>query len=276
MAEHRDRLDWIPLFDEVASEYDQIVPFFSAFARELIDWIAPSAPIDVLDLATGRGAILSAFIGRGERESTYIGVDLSAQMLRNTERDFARRGFANVRFAPMNAEQLDFDDESFDLVTCGFALHLFDDPNHALSEVFRVLRPGGIFAFSTPGPSSGGGAEFYDALIREVAARIPPSTRDQSRLRAIPMLTDAGFVDIETTEVEIHLPVETPESFWNGELSHGRRRFFEQLSALDLAELRTRLFEFLERAQANGGIVLDRGSVFRRARKPGGEVPPRR
>lgn len=264
-----DHKGWISVFDQVAADYDQIVPFFSAFARRFVEWIDPVQRIDVLDIATGRGAIIAALLERGGGDrDTYTGIDLSQEMLRHTAKDFADRDPTKVRFQMMDAQHLAFDDETFDLVTCGFALHLFNDPASAINEVFRTLRPRGWFAFSTPGPAVG----FFDSLTREFARRLPETARDQSRLRAIPMLTDAGFVGIETTEVEIHLPVGTPEEFWNGEMAHGRRRFFEQLSAPDLAELRARLFTFLNAEQAGDGIMLDRGASFWKAQKPGGRV----
>lgn len=224
--------DWISLFDDVAPDYDQIVPFFSAFADQFAEWVLVDTGSDVLDIAMGRGAIISALIQRTTGDCRLVGIDLSDQMLSHTTNDFERRGFTNARFLKMNAEELEFADESFDLITSGFAVHLFDDPARAFAEAFRVLRPGGHLAFSTPGSSTGRCADFYDALTREFSNRIAPTSRDQPRLRAVPMLTDAGFIDIETTEVEIHLPVESAEAFWDGEMSHGRRRFSSSYPSL--------------------------------------------
>jgi ubiquinone/menaquinone biosynthesis C-methylase UbiE len=268
--------NWIPLFDEVAPDYDQIVPFFSAFADQFAAWVQAVAGTDVLDIATGRGAIISALTKLTGKDCRFVGIDLSAQMLSHTTDDFARRGLATVRFEQMDAERLTFADESFDLVTSGFAIHLLNDPANAIAEAFRTLRPGGHFAFSTPGRSSGRCADFYDALSREFSERIASESRDQSRLRSVPMLTDAGFIDLEAIEVEIHVPVDTPDAFWNGEMSHGRRRFFEQLADSDLAEFRDRLFAFLEKEQAGDGIMLDRGAIFHKARKPSGRDESRR
>jgi ubiquinone/menaquinone biosynthesis C-methylase UbiE len=268
--------DWIPLFDEVASKYDQIVPFFSAFADRFAAWVQTDSGRDVLDIATGRGAIISALARLTGKDCQFIGIDLSKEMLRHTSDDFVRRGLTNVRFEQMDAENLAFPDESFDLITSGFAVHLLNDPAKAFEETFRTLRPGGHFTFSTPGPATGRCADFYDALTREFSGRIAATSRDQVRLRAVPMLTEAGFVDVETIEVEIHIPVDSPEAFWEGEMSHGRRRFFEQLAEPDLIEFRDRLFAFLEGEQTGGGIVLDRGAIFRKARKPGGRDESRR
>ena len=64
----------------------------------------------------------------------------------------------------MDAAALDFPDEAFDLVVVGFAMHILPDPVAAVAEIRRILRPGGEFAFTTPGRSDGSSDPWPDPL----------------------------------------------------------------------------------------------------------------
>ncbi len=93
----------------------------------------------VLDLACGAGrgtAILAS------RAATVDGVDLSDVMLTAAR---AENGLPNVRFHQAAAEALPFDEATFDEAFCNLGLMLFPEPTAALTEVRRVLKPGGRF-----------------------------------------------------------------------------------------------------------------------------------
>lgn len=106
---------------------------------------------DVAAMAPGRGAVLDVGTGPGvllvelaRRRSDLMltGVDLSADMVALAERNLAAvADRASARVADVAA--LPFADESFDLVVSSFSLHHWEEPEAAVSELARVLRPGG-------------------------------------------------------------------------------------------------------------------------------------
>ena len=96
----------------------------------------------VLDIATGGGHTALAF-ARHARE--VVASDLTPDMLRAAEGFIRAQGAANVSFELADAEELPFDDTSFDLVTTRIAPHHFPNPAAYVREVARVLRPGGRF-----------------------------------------------------------------------------------------------------------------------------------
>lgn len=71
------------------------------------------------------------------------GIDLSSAILNEAERIVNAEGLANVELRKMDAEHLEFPDQSFDVVTCAFSLFLFPDIEAALRDMYRVCKRGG-------------------------------------------------------------------------------------------------------------------------------------
>ncbi len=107
----------------------------------LIEIVAPRADWLALDVATGGG---HAALKLAPHLARVIAVDLTPEMLQ-AARDFIRgQGVDNVEFRPADAEDLPFEAETFDLVTCRIAAHHFPDCARFVTESARVLKPGGL------------------------------------------------------------------------------------------------------------------------------------
>jgi len=102
------------------------------------------AAATVLDLACGSG-IYTRSIARRVAAGTVVGLDLSFPMLRDARRRVVEAGLNNVVLIHGTALRLPFPPDRFDLLNCCGALHLFPDVPRVLSEVHRVLKPGGRF-----------------------------------------------------------------------------------------------------------------------------------
>ncbi len=103
-------------------------------ARPQPDWVA-------LDVATGGGHTALAFAPHVTR---VVATDLTLRMLEKAEAHVTSQGVTNVVFRPADAEDLPFEDETFDLVTCRIAPHHFPDCARFVQECARVLRAGGL------------------------------------------------------------------------------------------------------------------------------------
>jgi ubiquinone/menaquinone biosynthesis C-methylase UbiE len=108
-----------------------------------------SAGHTVLDVACGPGNFTRAFAKTVGPEGLAVGIDASETMLARGAADNARSGLDNVALIRGDAVRLPFSDGSVDAVCCFAALHLFADPYDALSDMSRVLRPGGRIAIMT-------------------------------------------------------------------------------------------------------------------------------
>ncbi len=97
----------------------------------------------VLDVACGTGLVTLRAAALVGPNGTVIGTDLSEEMVL-TARDIARtRTIANVTFERMDAEEIRFDADAFDVALCALGLMYAPDPEKAVVELHRVVRPGG-------------------------------------------------------------------------------------------------------------------------------------
>ena len=128
-------------WDEVGAHYDGS---FAALTRQAIGPMLDAAGVGpgvrLLDVATGPGYAAAAAVKRG---ALAVGIDFSETMLAE-----ARRLHPGLEFRQGDAELLPCGDRSFDVVTVGFGLLHFARPERAVAEAFRVLVPGGRFAFT--------------------------------------------------------------------------------------------------------------------------------
>jgi ubiquinone/menaquinone biosynthesis C-methylase UbiE len=134
----------VDFFDQIASVYDSWAGGqHGRVAARLVELAAPKKGEHVLDVATGTG-LVAHLVAAKVVPGSVIGIDLSDRMLSIAR---AKQG-KNTQFVGMAAERLVFRPETFDVVTMGEALAYLSDPNDALEEANRVLRPGGRLAVS--------------------------------------------------------------------------------------------------------------------------------
>jgi len=167
----------------------------AALTQRFIDALGEAAQGSVLDVACGPG-ILSAVIAKTARQ--VVAFDLTPQMLKKAAQRCAEAGLANVTFREGTATELPFANAAFDAAVTRLSVHHFDRPSRVMSEIFRVLRPGGAFVvadvISSEMPAE---AELQNAI--EIL-------RDSSHVRMLPgselkaLVTGAGFtVESQTT-----------------------------------------------------------------------------
>jgi demethylmenaquinone methyltransferase / 2-methoxy-6-polyprenyl-1,4-benzoquinol methylase len=146
------------MFDDISPKYDLLNHVLSfgidrGWRRRLVRILDRYRPADVLDVATGTGDLAIAIAGPGQRNVT--GIDISGKMLAIGRDKVEHLGLTNsIRFQLADGEKIPFADSSFDAVTVAFGVRNFEHLDAGISEMRRVLRPGGvmlILEFSHPG-----------------------------------------------------------------------------------------------------------------------------
>jgi SAM-dependent methyltransferase len=111
----------------------------------LLELAAPTSNDLAMDVATGTGNTALALAGFVMR---VTGLDVATRMLEQAQKRALEDGVTNAVFIEGAAENLPFEDVSVDLVTSRHAPHHFRDAQKFLSEVARILRPGGRFVMA--------------------------------------------------------------------------------------------------------------------------------
>jgi phosphatidylethanolamine/phosphatidyl-N-methylethanolamine N-methyltransferase len=129
-----------PVYNHLVPAYQALWP---AVAGKRIDAAIRSLQIPpgakVLEVGVGTGLSLRSY----PQHASVTGVDLSKSMLAEAEQMIRDQGWNHVRLMRMNAEQLEFEDSSFDFVTSFHTISVVSHPQEMMREVVRVCRPGG-------------------------------------------------------------------------------------------------------------------------------------
>ncbi|MDX5324883.1 MAG: bifunctional demethylmenaquinone methyltransferase/2-methoxy-6-polyprenyl-1,4-benzoquinol methylase UbiE [Bacteroidota bacterium] len=145
------------MFDNISANYDFLNHFLSlgidkGWRKKVVKRVRALQPQMVLDVATGTADLAIALNETGARE--IIGVDISAGMLEVGKKKVHQRSMDNtIRLLLGDSENLPFDDDQFDVVTVAFGVRNFENLEKGLSEIHRVLKPGGhifVLEFSQP------------------------------------------------------------------------------------------------------------------------------
>ncbi|HXV92042.1 MAG TPA: class I SAM-dependent methyltransferase [Pseudonocardia sp.] len=135
----RRRARWAHHWDKTAAGYDQAMRVTErVLFRDTRAWICGQATGDVLEVAVGTGLNLPHY----PAATRVTGIDASSAMLAHAERRAAGLG-RDVELRLGDAEALDAPDAACDTVVCTFSLCAIPDEHRAVTEMVRVLRPGG-------------------------------------------------------------------------------------------------------------------------------------
>jgi SAM-dependent methyltransferase len=201
------------------SSYDAYMGRWSRqVAARFLDWIAPAAGLDWLEVGCGTGALTAAIIGTRE-PARVVGVEPSAGFIARAKENVVD---ARADFRLGDAQALPVDDADSDIVVSALVLNFVPDRMKALSEMKRAIRPGGAIAFYV-WDYPGGGLEFIRAFWN-VATVLDQGAAELTEDRRFPFCTQAGLTElaavaglsgIEATAIEIPTRFANFDDFWH-------------------------------------------------------------
>ncbi|MDD4143709.1 MAG: bifunctional demethylmenaquinone methyltransferase/2-methoxy-6-polyprenyl-1,4-benzoquinol methylase UbiE [Prolixibacteraceae bacterium] len=137
------------MFDRISYRYDLLNHLLSfnidkLWRRNAINRLAEFNPATIIDIATGTADFALAATRLNPKKIT--GIDLSEGMLEIGRQKVKRRGFSHlITLIKGDSEELPFADNLFDAAIVGFGVRNFENLEKGLSEIFRILNPGGVF-----------------------------------------------------------------------------------------------------------------------------------
>jgi SAM-dependent methyltransferase len=195
---------------------DQLEPVSSA----LIDRLGVAVDQQHLDIASGTGEP-GLSIARLASRGRVVLTDLSPEMLHVAERRASARGVDNIETRVCSADDLPFEDGSFDSVSVRFGYMFFPDMARATAEFARVLKPGGRLCSSVwVKPEQNPWTTIAMHAIAAEAVLAPPDPNGPSMYRcAAPgcvsaLYEGAGLRDVVEWDVEVQLVTRSAEEYW--------------------------------------------------------------
>lgn len=161
------------MFDNISGEYDglnRVISFGTdiKWRKEVVQIVAANNPENILDIATGTGDLAISLTASAARE--IIGLDISEGMLEVGRKKIAKKQLDGIiSMVVGDSEDLPFKNNTFDAITVAFGIRNFENLEKGLSEILRVIKPGGIFVIlETSVPTKfpfKQGYKFYSKMI---------------------------------------------------------------------------------------------------------------
>ncbi len=211
------------MFDSIAGDYDRLNHILSldvdkSWRKKAVKEIVggSGAPLRILDMACGTGDFAMAIARDAVPGSRITGADISEGMLAGGRKKVEAAGLCDmISLEAGDCEHLDFPDGSFDRVSIAFGIRNFEHIDKGLSEMYRILRPGGkavILELSVPGnPVLLAAYKLYFLHLLPVIGGLVSGDKDAYRylpasVLGFPapekfkgMMREAGFSDVRAT-----------------------------------------------------------------------------
>ncbi len=231
----------------------------SPYARDAARLVNLGVGMRCLDVAAGTGAFS---LVAAETGADVLATDFSPLMIEQLQRKCARRGIQRVSTAVMDGQNLNLDDGSFDVAASVFGLIFFPDHHRGLTELHRVLKPGGravVVAWGVPHRVEimnlmGEALLAADIELPQAAEEAPPWTRLGNPNYLKKLMADSGFCHVHIVSVT-HLWTFTRAQYLAELLSAvtpTASRLFRSLSREQRAAFLARLGQDFETRQGGG------------------------
>jgi ubiquinone/menaquinone biosynthesis C-methylase UbiE len=249
------------LFNKVSQVFDSSGPrFFAYFGERLVELAGVNEGDKVLDVASGKGASLFSSAEKVGQSGKVMGIDIAEGMVNETNLEIQRRGVKNADVRVMDAEKLEFENETFDHIHCGFGIFFFPNYNVALSEFMRVLKNGGRLSFTTFLRKSDEKFMWLGELVKKYLPEIEdehdeengPEFDTEEGLYQI--LNEAGFKNIRIISEEKTFNYKDEQEWWDKLWTHGYIRVLEMISKDKMEDFKTEVFHKLREIKEAEGI----------------------
>lgn len=225
----------------------------------LLELSGVQAEEQVLDIAAGTGLVTFRLAELVGKKGHVLGTDISEVMVKTAQQIAESRGISNVDFKRMEAEELEVDDETFDLVVCALGLMYVPEVDAAFNEMYRVLKPGGRASAAVWGQRKNcGWADIFPIVDARVSSDVCPlffqlGTGDLLEQS----FAKAGFRDIEVKRIGTTLEYSSAQeaceaAFLGGPVALAYARFTPKVKE----EVKAEYIRSIEAFRTNTGYAI--------------------
>ena len=157
----------------------------------------------IIDIACGTGLVsFPAAVLAGEK-GFILANDISDKMVETGTAVAKEKNLSNISFQRMDAEDLEVEDNSYDIALCALGLMYFPDPLKAIKEMYRILKPGGHVVAAVWGRRRNcGWADVFEIVDRRVASEVCPMFFNLGNEGTLQQYMDAGgFKNISVEKI---------------------------------------------------------------------------
>lgn len=191
----------------VPYNYDQYLGplLFEPYAMDLFERLQGKTYQRILELACGTGRVTRYLAELVKEQGQLFATDLNPDMLQVASQ---KADDGRIQWRVVNAHDIPYDSNFFDVVVCQFGIMFFKEKPRALAGIYRILKPGGVFLFSTWDHVEHNAAacitqevlsEFFPDDPPDFLDKGPYSLFDPGEIKAL--LEKAGFTAIDITTV---------------------------------------------------------------------------
>jgi len=217
MSVEKNQPDW----DKIAEKFDLWLPQIQPTTEAILGALDAREGDLILDVASGTGEPALTLARRMQDKIKIVGIDAAPGMAKVAQGKVDKEGLSNISFQTMPAENMSFDDETFDRVLCRFGVMLFEDSLQGLKQMHRVLKNNGRFSlavWSTPETmltmywtyevfKNRIPEDYYPPLSKVTSLGAPGVMED--------FLVEAGFNDFNVEKKSLNYEFESFEQYWD-------------------------------------------------------------
>ncbi len=248
--------------------------FFTTMGQRIAERAQIRPGSTVLDVASGTGTSLFPAAEIVGETGKVIGTDLAIEMVQKTGAEIKRRELRNVEMLHMDAESLEFADDSFDHLLCGFVLFFLPNLSATLSEFRRLLKPGGRIAVSTFDESGFPWGWFEHLLIIEgICSRMADLSsfvfqQLETEDEMLTIFQQAGFKNIEVITEDYEDVYQDENTWWESLLSTKDFALIHPLENETKEKIKSEAFIKLQDFKGPGGFHFRYRALFTLATNP--------
>lgn len=251
-----------PDWGKIAEKFDWWLPQIAPVGKLMLEKLQANPGELVLDIACGTGEPALS-LAQSSPDTRIIAIDAADAMVNVAKSKAEKLALGNIQFQTMRGEQLGFPDQHFDAVMSRFGVMFYDDHQQGISEIFRVLKPGGRFAFTVWHTAETMPAMNWNYLVfkDKIPADIWPPIDIACSLGGPGVLDDllkqAGFSDFTVEKQKVSYEFNSFDQYWDNVEASGMLEIqFNAVSEKMHSHIRKEVAKLAEEYQRDDGLVI--------------------